>query len=122
MTLQKLKIAHSMVEATIDILSDKGAVVKQLQTIRDDLEEEIESNSISVFSKLNKLNDEQRVVYNKWLEIYEEEPDIYETIVYFEDRYRTEFGEEVKEAFKLLSTEETNELIENLLLKSKEII
>ena len=65
MAIHNLKIGNYLLEDAIKHLERAGEDVRTLKVCKEDLEEKIESKSISTFSKLSKLkklNDNQQLV------------------------------------------------------------
>lgn len=65
MSIFNIKIANNLLEKVISRLERDGEDVRTLEVYKADLEEKIESKSISTFSKLSKLkklNDNQQLV------------------------------------------------------------
>lgn len=125
MTIHNLKIGNYLLEDAIKHLERAGEDVRTLKVCKEDLEEKIESKSISTFSKLSKLkklNDNQQLVLDTLKENYGNEY-IFDDISHFVDCYRYEKVEnEVSEAFLELNVQEEREVLKHYIkyLEDKE--
>ena len=125
MTIHNLKIGNYLLEDAIKHLERAGEDVRTLKVCKEDLEEKIESKSISTFSKLSKLkklNDNQQLVLDALKENYGNEY-IFDDIAHFVDCYRHEKAEsEVSEAFLELNEQEEREVLKHYIeyLENKE--
>lgn len=125
MAIHNLKIGNYLLEDAIKYLERDGEDVRTLEVYKADLEEKIESKSISTFSKLSKLkklNDNQQLVLDTLKEEYGQEY-IFDDIAHFADCYRHEKAEsEVSEAFLELNEQEEREVLKRYIeyLESKE--
>lgn len=125
MAIHNLKIGNYLLEDAIKHLERDGEDVRTLEVYKADLEEKIESKSISTFSKLSKLkklNDNQQLVLDALKENYGDEY-IFDDIAYFADCYRHEKAEsEVSEAFLKLNEQEEREVLKHYIeyLEDKE--
>ena len=127
MAIHNLKIGNYLLEDAIKYLERDGEDVRTLEVYKADLEEKIESKSISTFSKLSKLkklNDNQQLVLDTLKEEYGQGY-IFDDIAHFADCYRYEKPDsEVSEAFFELDAQEEIEVlkhyIEYLEIKEKE--
>ena len=125
MAIHNLKIGNYLLEDAIKHLERAGEDVRTLKVCKEDLEEKIESKSISTFSKLSKLkklNDNQQLVLDTLKENYGNEY-IFDDIAHFADCYRREKAEsEVSEAFLELNEQEEREVLKHYIeyLESKE--
>lgn len=125
MAIHNLKIGNYLLEDAIKHLERAGEDVRTLKVCKEDLEEKIESKSISTFSKLSKLkelNNSQQLVLDTLKENYGNEY-IFDDIAHFADCYRREKAEsEVSEAFLELNEQEEREVLKHYIeyLESKE--
>lgn len=125
MAIHNLKIGNYLLEDAIKHLERAGEDVRTLKVCKEDLEEKIESKSISTFSKLSKLkklNDNQQLVLDTLKENYGNEY-IFDDIAHFTDCYRREKAEsEVSEAFLELNVQEEREVLKHYIeyLEDKE--
>lgn len=73
MAIQKLRLkeAYNYLSISISILQEQGQDTRTLEVYRDDLEERIESKSISVFSKLKKLSKRDEEITDRMM-MYED--------------------------------------------------
>lgn len=125
MAIHNLKIGNYLLEDAIKHLERAGEDVRTLKVCKEDLEEKIESKSISTFSKLSKLkelNNSQQLVLDALKENYGNEY-IFDDIAHFADCYRREKAEsEVSEAFLELNEQEEREVLKSYIdyLENKE--
>lgn len=125
MAIHNLKIGNYLLEDAIKYLERDGEDVRTLEVYKADLEEKIESKSISTFSKLSKLkklNDNQQLVLDTLKEEYGQEY-IFDDIAHFADCYRYEKpNSAVSEAYLELTEEETREVLKEYIkhLETKE--
>lgn len=125
MAIHNLKIGNYLLEDAIKHLERDGEDVRTLEVYKADLEEKIESKSISTFSKLSKLkklNYNQQLVLDTLKENYGSEY-IFDDIFYFVDCYRYEKpNSEVSEAFFELNEQEEIEVLKHYIeyLEDKE--
>ena len=125
MAIHNLKIGNYLLEDAIKHLERAGEDVRTLKVCKEDLEEKIESKSISTFSKLSKLkklNDNQQLVLDTLKEEYGQEY-IFDDIAHFADCYRHEkSNNEVSKAYLELNAQEEIEVLKHYIeyLESKE--
>ena len=114
MAIHNLKIGNYLLEDAIKHLERAGEDVRTLKVCKEDLEEKIETKSISTFSKLSKLkklNDNQQLVLDTLKEEYGQEY-IFDDIAHFADCYRYEKpNSAVSKAYLELTEEETREVL-----------
>lgn len=109
MEVNKLKAAKDSLNIAIELLKECEQDVRLLEIKRDDIDELIESKSIRPFNKLNKLNENQTIVFEKLKEL--DDDYIISIICNFCDSY-TE-NAEVESAFTSLNEKEELEIIES---------
>lgn len=125
MSIFNIKIANNLLEKVISRLERDGEDVRTLEVYKADLEEKIESKSISTFSKLSKLkklNDNQQLVLDTLKEEYGQEY-IFDDIAHFADCYRYEkSNSEVSKAYLELNAQEEIEVLKEYIkyLETKE--
>ena len=125
MSIFNIKIANNLLEKVISRLERDGEDVRTLEVYKADLEEKIESKSISTFSKLSKLkklNDNQQLVLDTLKEEYGQEY-IFDDIAHFADCYRYEkSNSEVSKAYLELNAQEEIEVLKHYIkyLETKE--
>ena len=125
MAIYNLKIGNYLLEDAIKHLERAGEDVRTLEVYKADLEEKIESKSISTFSKLSKLkklNDNQQLVLDTLKEEYGQKY-IFDDIAHFADCYRHEkSNSEVSKAYVELNAQEEIEVLKEYIeyLETKE--
>lgn len=116
MAIHNLKIGNYLLEDAIKHLERAGEDVRTLKVCKEDLEEKIESKSISTFSKLSKLkklNDNQQFSSEY----------VFDNIARFIDCQRyLKIDGEVFKAFKKLNAQEEIEVLKHYIkyLETKE--
>ena len=127
MAIHNLKIGNYLLEDAIKHLERDGEDVRTLEVYKADLEEKIESKSISTFNKLPKLlkkllNDNQQLVLDTLKKGYGQEY-IFDDISHFVDCYRYEkSNSEVSKAYLELNAQEEIEVLKHYIeyLETKE--
>lgn len=125
MAIHNLKIGNYLLEDAIKHLERAGEDVRTLKVCKEDLEEKIESKSISTFSKLaklKKLNDNQQLVLDRLKKHFSSEY-VFDNIARFIDCQRyLKIDCEVFKAFKKLNAQEEIEVLKHFIeyLENKE--
>ena len=116
MAIHNLKIGNYLLEDAIKHLERAGEDVRTLRVCKEDLEEKIESKSISTFSKLSKLkklNNNQQLILDALKEEYGQEY-IFDDIAHFADCYSYEkSNSEVSKAYLELNAQEEIEVLKH---------
>lgn len=125
MAIHNLKIGNYLLEDAIKHLERAGEDVRTLKICKEDLEEKIESKSISTFSKLSKLkklNDNQQLVLDRLKEHFSSKY-VFDNIARFIDCQRyLKIDGEVFKAFLKLNAQEEIEVLKHFIeyLENKE--
>lgn len=109
MEVNKLKAAKDSLNIAIELLKECEQDVRLLEIKRDDIDELIETKSIRPFNKLNKLNENQKIVLEELKKL--DDDYIISTICKFSDSYTEDT--EIENAFTSLNEKEELEIIES---------